>query len=262
MQLIFKPERKSTLLVLTIKTDRQQEIMVSVSDPDKPYTFYFKSSGYINGERKFFVRLPLTPKIAAVRIYNVMNGNLPYGKDKSFKLVSINQEPLQQDLNVFDSTNEVVTDFLKFFVTFAEKAGYLPTGQELYHSLDGMFSIRYLDVIRDDFGKPINSSARVNSYTGIMDFSKYYFKFYTIPERILIGAHEFSHFYVNKDARNEFEADRNGLMIYLGLGFPRKEALQGWLKVFGRAQTGQNVRRYKMIEEFVANFDKQKKVLF
>ena len=261
MQLFFKPERKSVILVLTIKCDKQQEIMVAVSDPTKPYTDYFKSSGYINGERKFFVRLPLTPDRAILKIYNVLNGNLPYGVDKTFKLVSVKTEPLVRDMNIFDSSNETVTDFLKFFINFSEKAGYLPTGQELYHSLDGVFSIRYLDVIRDEYGKPINSSARVNSYTGIMDYSKYYFKFYTIPERILIGTHEFSHFYVNADARNEFEADRNGLMIYLGLGFPRKEALQGWLKVFGRAKTGQNVRRYKLIEEYVNSFDKQKKTL-
>ncbi len=261
MQLLFSPNRKSTVLVLTIQCDRQQEIMVSVSDPVKPYTDYFKSSGYINGERKFFVRLPLTPEKALLKIYNVLNGNLPYGVDKTFKLVSVKQEPLQQDLNVFDSRNEVLTDFLKFFISFSEKAGYLSTSNELYHSLDGMFSIRYLDVIRDSYGNPINSSARVNATTGIMDFAKYYFKFYTIPERILIGTHEFSHFYVNQDARNEFEADRNGLMIYLGLGFPRKEALQGWLKVFGRAKTDQNARRYKMIEDFVRDFDKQKKMI-
>jgi hypothetical protein len=262
MQLIFSPERKSTTLVLTIKTDSSQEIMVSVSDPIKPNTDYFKSSGYIQGERKFFVRLPLTPNKALVKIYNVVNGNLPYGVDTTFKLLSIKQEPLQQDLNVFDSKNDVVTDFLKFFIDFSEKAGYLPTGQELYQSVDGLFSVRYLDIIRDGNGAPINSSARINSYTGVMDFAKYFFKLYTIPERILIGAHEFSHFYVNKDARNEFEADRNGLMIYLGLGFPRKEALQGWLKVFGRAKTEQNVRRYKMIEDFVMSFDKSKKVIY
>ena len=242
--------------------------MVSVSDPTKPYTDYFKSSGMINGEKKFYVRLPLSPETALVRIYNVMNGNVPYGYDKTFKVINIEQKPLPQDLNIFDSSNEVVKDFLSFFIKFSEKAGYLatsenlPSGNDLYHSLDGKFSIRYLDIIRDDMGNPINSSARVNSFTGVMDFAKYYFKLYTIPERILIGTHEFSHFYVNQDARNEFEADRNGLMIYLGLGFPRKEALQGWLKVFGRAKTDQNARRYKLIEEYVRNFDKGNKVLY
>ena len=240
--------------------------MVSVSDPTKPFTDYFKSAAVINGERKFYIRLPLTPDVALIKIYNVLNGNLAWEKDRTFKLVGIEQKPLKQDLNVFDSKNEVVTDFLTFFIKFAEKAGYLPASndqvtEDIYRSLDGMFSIRYLNVITDENGRPINSSARVNAATGVMDFSKYYFKLYTIPERILIGAHEFSHFYVNQDARNEFEADRNGLMIYLGLGFPRKEALQGWLKVFGRAQTGQNARRYKLIEEYVSDFDKSNKII-
>jgi hypothetical protein len=262
MQFLFKPKKKSMMLCITIKTNGEQEIMVSVCDPSKPYTYYFKSSGVINGTKQFYVRLPMTPDVALLRIFNVRNGNQPYGKDNSFKVLDMKQDVLTNDLNVFDSKNEVVTDFLKFFITFSERAGYLATSdKDLYESPDRTFSIRYLDVIRDDEGMPINSSARVNASTGIMDYSKYYFKFYTIPERILIGTHEFSHFYVNRDARNEFEADRNGLMIYLGLGFPRKEALQGWLKVFGRAKTGQNARRYAMIEEYVRNFDKVDKII-
>ncbi len=258
MQLKFEANRKPLTLKLTLKTQREQEIMVAVSDPKKPFTYYFKSSGIINGVQEFFVRLPLTPSEAIVDVFNVKVGNRAYGEDRSFSLLSIEADPLEIDLSCFDSANPTVKSFLQFFIPFCERAGYLATSESPYSSNDGLFKLRYLDVIRDESGNPMASSARVNSYTGIMDYSKYYFKQFTIPERVLIGSHEFSHYFVNEDSRNEFEADRNGLMIYLGLGFPRKEALHGWLKVFGRAQTGQNARRYKMIEDFVMEFDSKK----
>lgn len=258
MRLQFDSNRKPLTLKLLLKVQGQQEIMVSVSDPIKPFTYYFKSSGIIVGTQSFFVSLPLTPEKAVIDVYNVKNGNLPYGEDKSFSLLSITPEPLIVDLTSFDSANATVKNFIQFFLPFCEKAGYLATDEtEPYTSKNGQFAVRYVDVIKEG-GVPIISTARVESDTGIMDFSKKYFKLYTIPERFLIGTHEFSHYWVNVDKKNEFEADRNGLMMYLGLGFPRREALFGWLKVFGRAETGQNARRYKMIEEFVMEFDPKK----
>ncbi len=257
MRLQFEPNRKPLTLKLTLKAQGEQEIMVAVSDPMKPFTYYFRSSGIISGVKPFFVSLPLTPFKGVVDVYNVKYGNLPYGEDPSFSLVSIESEPLVVDLTSFDSANQTVKDFLQFFLPFCERAGYLATSDEPYMSKNGQFALRYVEVIMDE-GIPIISTARVESDTGIMDYSKKYFKQYTIPERFLIGTHEFSHYWVNVDQRNEFEADRNGLMMYLGLGFPRREALFGWLKVFGRAQTGQNQRRYEMIEEFVMEFDPKK----
>lgn len=256
MRLSFEANKQPLILQLNLQS-QQQEIMVAVSDPIKPYTDYFKSSGIINGRGiPFFVRLPLTPNTAIVDVYNVQYGNKPYGVDKSFNLLSYELKPLTVDLSCFDSANQMVKSFLGFFIPFCERAGYLATSDtDVYTSEDGLFKLRYLDVIRDDDGSPLMSSARVDAETGIMDFSKYYFKDYTIAERILIGTHEFSHYFVNKNARDEFEADRNGLMMYLGMGFSRREALLGWLKVFGRAKSGQNARRYKEIEDFVMSFD-------
>lgn len=257
MRFKLESNRKPLTIKLTIKAQGRQEIVVAVSDPIKPFTYYFNSVGEINGVQPFFVSLPLTPYTAIVDVYNVRYGNLGYGEDKSFSLLSIDAEPLVVDLTCFDSANPTVKIFLQFYLPFCEKAGYLATSDEPYQSDNLQFSLRYVEQIYEN-GVPIVSTARVESDTGIMDFSKKYFKLYSIPERFLIGTHEFSHYWVNVDQRNEFEADRNGLMMYLGLGFPRREALFGWLKVFGRAETGQNARRYKLIEEFVMDFDAQK----
>jgi hypothetical protein len=47
--------------------------------------------------------------------------------------------------------------------------------------------------------------------------------------RFAILCHEFSHFYVNDNMDDESEADINGLLIYLGLGYPRIEGYQAFL---------------------------------
>ena len=46
--------------------------------------------------------------------------------------------------------------------------------------------------------------------------------------RMAILLHEFSHFYLNDRMEDETEADLNGLLIYLALGYPRIEAYQSF----------------------------------
>ena len=70
--------------------------------------------------------------------------------------------------------------------------------------------------------------------------------------------HEFSHFNLNENIDDESEADLNGLLMYLGLGFPRIEASSAWLEVFLGAQTEQNKERYKLIEQFIKDFENYK----
>ena len=86
--------------------------------------------------------------------------------------------------------------------------------------------------------------------------TKKLFDEYTIPMRFAILCHEFSHFYVNKDMHDESEADINGLLIYLGLGYPRIEAIEAFTNVFLNYPSEENGKRYKKIENFIDNFEK------
>jgi len=86
--------------------------------------------------------------------------------------------------------------------------------------------------------------------------TKKLFDEYTIPMRFAILCHEFSHFYVNKDMHDEGEADINGLLIYLGLGYPRIEAIEAFTNVFLNYPSEENGKRYKKIENFIDNFEK------
>ena len=60
---------------------------------------------------------------------------------------------------------------------------------------------------------------------------------------------------------NESEADINGLLIYLGLGYPRIEGYQAFLEVFKDAPSNQNKVRYDIIDNFIKNFEKNKMVI-
>jgi hypothetical protein len=78
--------------------------------------------------------------------------------------------------------------------------------------------------------------------------------------------HEFSHFYLNAEINDETEADKNALMIYLGLGYPRIEACEAFLDTFIKSSQGPtplteeqlavNSRRYNIIHKYIQDFEK------
>jgi hypothetical protein len=60
---------------------------------------------------------------------------------------------------------------------------------------------------------------------------------------------------------NESEADINGLLIYLGLGYPRIEGYEAFYKVFMDAPSEANGKRFQRIDNFIRNFEKNKMVI-
>jgi hypothetical protein len=83
----------------------------------------------------------------------------------------------------------------------------------------------------------------------------------TVPMRMAIMLHEFSHFYINDDINDETEADLNGLLIYLGLGYPRIEAYEAFLTTFIGTPTPTNKERYDIINKFITNFEKNNTII-
>jgi hypothetical protein len=123
-------------------------------------------------------------------------------------------------------------------------------------SEDGKFRIDYLDTIKSKSGKRLTTPARISQSRGNIQVSKDLFKKYTVPMRMAILLHEFSHYYLNDRMEDEVEADLNGLLLYLGLGFPRIEAFQSFLTVFQQTPTEQNKGRFDVLNQFVSNFEK------
>ena len=80
----------------------------------------------------------------------------------------------------------------------------------------------------------------------------------TVPMRMVILLHEFSHFYINENIDDESEADLNELRIYLGLGYPRIEASDAFTESFMGAPYEENGRRYELIHRYITDFDSSK----
>jgi hypothetical protein len=80
--------------------------------------------------------------------------------------------------------------------------------------------------------------------------------------RMAILLHEFAHFYLNENIEDEIEADLNGLLIYLGLGYPRIDGYEAFLQVFEGTPSEQNVVRYDVINKFIQDFENKKYVIY
>ena len=252
-----KLDRKPCTIVVNVFTRKEQPIIVKIEDGTKPFTVYADRLLKIKGKGKFYIRLPQSPKIAKISIYNKKYGNKKAGSDGSFSMISINKIALKRKFSVDGIPNPVARKFVRFAQWFSDKAGILDCNKAIYISDSGEFRVDYVtDVISHSDSRVMNTPARINKHTGIIEISRNKFVTYTVPMRMAILLHEFSHFFLNKEMENETEADMNALIIYLGLGYSRVEAIKVFLKVFYNSAGDGNVKRFKVIENMINNFEK------
>ena len=242
---------KPTKLKIVIQTTQKEKIWIKVKDANRKNTYYTKRYSFVKGKETFFVMMPQAPDVALVGIYNDANGMLR--KDSSFK-ATITNEPLKvPPLKASKKTKS----FVRFAQEFCDECGYLsasPKGH-IYKSNNGRFRIDYFDVIRSkNTKKEITTPARISQLNGKIEVSAEQFRTYTIPMRMAILLHEYSHYYLNKSPSNESEADVNGLRLYLKLGYPKIDIYNVFLNVFKRSPSIQNKNRYKKLDKFVKNF--------
>jgi hypothetical protein len=176
-------------------------------------------------------------------------------------VVEIKKLPLEKRLDVLDFSNQNLRSFINFCTRFCFNAGQLSSG--LYTSTDGKFTIEYVPtIISSKSGKELETPARISKDSGRIQVSQKKMIPDTIPMRMAILLHEYSHYYVNKDIDNESEADLNGLLIYLGLGYPRFEGHEAFLKTFINTPTEQNKVRYDKIKKFIDDFEKNNYIVY
>jgi hypothetical protein len=246
-------------LLIKVKTDKPEKIHLKVSDADQRNTVFTDRWKTVNGDCSFYVRMPVSGKISLINIYNEKVGE--HKEDNSFEVVDIKKIPLEKRLDVVDFTNNDLRSFINFCTKFCFNAGVLSSGT--YKSSDGRFRIEYLPtIISSKSGKELQTPARINKDNGIIQVSQKKFTPDTIAMRMAILLHEYSHFYVNKDIDNESEADLNGLLIYLGLGYPRFEGHEAYLKTFISTPTEMNKNRYDKIKSFIENFEKNNYIVY
>lgn len=246
------------ILKITIRTTsgRQEKIRIIVCDAEQSNTVFTNRYLVFDGEQDFWVRMPIAPRVALVQIYNDAIGNRPEKQETTFTLVgAIETMPLIKKMDVVDMRNPDVKSFIKFAEGFCYYLGIMKTGY--YESPDGRIKINFVPVIMRQ-GQESTTPARISENSKIIDVSQSLMVPFTVPGRFAILCHEFAHCYLNETPESEVEADLQGLMIYLGLGFPRIEAHQVFTQTLQGAETPGNQRRYRILNKFIEDFENHK----
>lgn len=249
------------VLEVSVSTPKPARIRIKVFDEARPKTVFTNRYKTVSGVFKFYIRMPMTPKNIILQIYNEAVGNQKNGVDNSFRVLKIEKTPLFKRTDVSDIRKPSVKSFVDFAQRFSYNASYLDVNKT-YTSQDKQYYIEYLPVIRStQDNRPLKTPARISKNTGMIQVSQADFDKYTVPMRMAILLHEFSHFYMNENMSDETEADINGLIIYLSLGYPTIEAYEGFLSVFEGTPSEQNVQRYNILDKFIRDFQSNKVVL-
>jgi len=247
-------------ILIGIKTKSPEYLNIIAVDKDKSNTVYINRNGEINGLREFQLNFPQTPNQMELSITNRKNGNFNSQEDKSFQVVKFEVLSLKT-CNLW--ADEDIRNFVKFAQYFSANANELSAGDvkpSIYRSDDGKFCIDYYNKIRDaETGAFVGTPARIGHNTGVIEVSKLDFEQYSIPMRMVILLHEFSHKYMNpkikREIGDEISADINALNIYLSLGYPLIEAQYAFLKVFRGANNATNHKRYLILNDFMTKFN-------
>ena len=254
MQEIYDINNDECSLWITIKSDVDCKFRVVAADL-KPNSLYADRVISVKKERTIFLSFPVSPKKIALKVDCLGD------KSRVQFAVSIEKKALvTYDIDEGQNTRQ----FLDLAIPFSQVCGFetaQPTGK-VYQSPDKKFNIKYFPVIKDYMsGKFMNTPARIGHKTGIIEVAASKFNEYTIPMRMMILLHEFSHKYKNPEMNvpisSETGADVNALYIYLGIGFSKVDAIFVYANVFFKAQTPQNIIRMRKIMNYIQKFENQ-----
>ncbi len=255
MHQLYDSDNQPMTLYITIECDGSKRFRVWAEEYGKRNSKYAEREINVEGKRTIFFNLPITPKQLFLACKNVSNIN-----DKDFK-VSIIKAPLKEYDIYKDADSK---EFLNFAIAFSKTCGYVEPNVRgtIFQPKDSKFRIKYFPVIVDyASGRRIGTPARIGHNTGIIEVAKCKFDKYTIPMRVIILLHEFSHKYRNPKIglpiSNEFGADINALYIYLGTGFSKIDAICVFAKVFLKAQSDENIKRLRKIQDYIQRFENQ-----
>jgi len=267
---LLNTDKRPLTIVTEIVTSSPQRIRIIARDKNKPDTVYGDRFHTVNGKAKLEVKMPKSPVETELFVYNVASANQPNGirignDDPTFKC---NVYPEALKACPMFMTQDTIS-FIKFCQQFCENASVLSADTiidgkvipSIYESDNGKFRIHYFDKIRDKrTGNFVGTPARIGHDSGIIEVSKSDFLTYSIPMRMVILLHEFAHKFLNNRSgraiQDEVASDINALMVYFSLGYSEIEAHYAFLKVFKNADTPENRKRYKIINDFIDRYSR------
>ena len=244
-------------LGISVLTRSPIRVRLKGVDSEKPLTVFTNRYKTVNGSYEFFVRLPLTPKTLSIIITDDESGR---SLTNRLKVKNIRKYALEKRMDEVDFNSYSVGAFVDFAQRFSFNASYLQPNT--FVSDMQTYKIEYLPTIVNAQGKELQTPARISKSNGRIQVSKKLFDGYTVPMRMAILLHEFAHFYLNENIDDEVEADLNGLLIYLALGYPRIDGYEAFIQVFETTPTPQNKNRYDVINNFIKDFENKKFVMY
>lgn len=247
---------KAFSLNITITCAGKKKFRVWAEDYGRRNSKYADREIVVEGKRTIHFNFPVSPREL---FFGCANSENP--RDTDYKIET--EEVSLKTYNIW--LDEETRKFLKLAIHFCQVCGFedaTPQGRE-FKTDDNEFRIKYYDVIRYVMsGRVMSTPARIGHKSGIIEISKTRFQKYTIPMRLMIILHEFSHKYKNPkiglEISNEIGADINGLYIYLGLGFSKIDAICVFAKVFLTAQNSSNLNRMRKINDYISSFESGK----
>jgi hypothetical protein len=252
---VINSDNRKFSLYVTIKCKGERKFRVAISDYAKANSKYGDREIVVKEKRCIYFNFPVSPKKLALLVADMSDGTT-----KDFEVTTM-EAPLRTYDIWLDSETK---DFLQLATHFSQVCGFEQASQtgRIFTTEDKKFTIKYFDVIREQLsGKNLNTPARIGHRTGIIETAKIKFDCYTIPMRMIILLHEFSHKYKNPkiglEISNEVGADINALYIYLGLGYSKIDAICVFANVFLKAQTQVNIERMRKIMDYIQKFENQ-----
>lgn len=250
---VYDSNNEKFSLYITLKCEGEKEFGVIAQDYGKPNSEYANRIVPVKGERTIYLSFPVSPKKIELKVWNTKNP-----QDTDYTIVLDKKELKSYNIWMDAETKE----FLNLAILFSQTCGFENASRSgrLFTTPDRKFKIKFFDVIYDvKSGKVMNTPARIGHNTGTIEVAKAKFDSYTIPMRMIILLHEFSHKYRNPklglDISNEIGADVNALYIYLGLGFSKIDAICVFANVFLKAQTKGNIERMRKIMDYIQRFE-------
>ena len=235
-----KPSKLTITVTATKNAANTMPINLIVSDSVKGKNVYCNMKTVVNGSRVLEVYMPFTPTSIDI--------NISTDYDFAFD-AKINLTYISDGVN---SLSKMQRNFMKFLYNVLIDMHYTEIGNNptTFISDCEYFRIDLYNVLEDNKTTP----ARIDRTNGIIDISYDRCKHHTIPMLMQIMAHEYSHYYINKDVDNEMEADKNGIHIYLKSGFPIIESYEAWLETFTHNPSEENYHRYKQIDGILNSY--------
>ena len=232
---ILQTRKRPVTVAMPIQTENgEAEIYIVGYDPASPKTEYFTRRIIVNGSDTVEFQCPQTPR--KLKIIAWSKGT------KKFTIPKITVTPFQRYLNLTEDEKPDIA----FIEKFARRVGRLPA-RRTYRYKGANFKIELLPVIRKDNGSEHPTPARIHVSKPIMQVSKKHFNEMTIPQRVAILTHEYSHNFINYNKDSEFEADENMVDLYKGLGYGKLEAVYAFANVMSDTDT--NYERLNSIYE-------------